>query len=733
MSKPAFQNEALRFVIYAGFTFLFLLHFPGIAHAQTTSTAPVVGQPEWSQFLFGPGGITGANNIMSGIETGIVSAIKTAGASLGTAAKAIFSALAVLGFAWTFGQLAMRRSDLGEILAELVRYIVVTGLFFYLLTNMQSIADAIITTVNAASGTSGTGGANSPDTVFGQGLTYFKTGIIQNGIINGVYTTYQTCFKEHHVGIFGDVDSAVHCDVPALGISALMLLLGALVVVIYLMIAIDILILRISFWAVTYIGLILLGFGGQGSVRDIAVKYLRTVGSHGMSLLAIQVIAGAGLQVFTANTAATPNGAVTLNIVGQLFEIIVIYLLAHKIPYIIGGMVAGDAGGHSAGVGAGAIGYAAEAGVAAGLMMASGGGSLAGGAAGGGRPGGSDGPLGPASSIGGGDGAGLGGGGAGGGGFMDPEGSGGGGSVGGVATSGSDTPLGEALGSDADGDDSANDGTAGAEPGATGGPAAGAVAEDASSTDGGRREGGSEVGGSGPGSSSQSGGASGAGRSSGGGSTAGSVVAAAAAGGALAGVGRAVAASSQAVKHVSALGTGQHGGFGAQSAGYSAQSGVGRGSASQSAASRAAPSAAGETASGSIGGSSGNGSSAGVAGAPRASSPSAAATPQGAADAYPAASRGGAEGGSTGFGPDLTGSAAESGSTAPAAGTIEAEDVSPSSSATPGLGPAPGTEAADIRRGSQEQADDIAQGPPESPPAPFGATQRPVRRSTSDE
>ena len=58
-----------------------------------------------------------------------------------------------------------------------------------------------------------------------------------------------------------------------------MLILGALVVVVYLMIAIDILILRISFWAVTYIGLILLGFGAQGSVRDIAIKYLRTVGS----------------------------------------------------------------------------------------------------------------------------------------------------------------------------------------------------------------------------------------------------------------------------------------------------------------------------------------------------------------------------------------------------------------------------------------------------------------------
>ena len=558
MAKSAPRPIPAWFICGVGVLAACLGAYVTSAHAQPTS--PVA--PEWSQYLFGQGGITGASNIMSGIENGLISALQATGSGLTSAAKAIFGALALVGFAWTFGQLAMRRTDLGEIFAELTRYIVITGLFFFFVNNMGTIANAIIQTVNNLAGGNGTGGGNSPDVVFGKGLTYFNTNIIQQGIQNGIYNTYQQCVAQHSAGIFGQITVAIQCDVPALGIAALMLLLGALVVVVYLMIAIDILILRISFWAVTYIGMILLGFGAQGSVRDIAIKYLRTVGSHGMSLLAIQLIVGAGLQVFSANQYTQGGSTYTLNIIGQFFEIVILYLLAHKVPYMIGAMVGGDSGGHSAGVGARAVGYAAEAGVAAGLAAATGGAVLAGagGAGAAGIAGGAEGPLGAAASIGG-PAAGAGSGAAGGA-FME-AGTGAEAASGGGASSGLGTPLGEALGNDGDGEDGGDTGAGGAGPGTPGGPTEEGGAEEAGPADDSGPEGGGGVGGAGPGSPNVPGGAGGAARPAGGGATAGRLLAAAAAGGALAGVGRTLATSSRAAGHVAALGTGQHPGFGA--------------------------------------------------------------------------------------------------------------------------------------------------------------------------
>ena len=643
------------------------------AYAQATN--PVA--PEWSQYLFGQGGITGASNIMSTIEQGLISALQATGSTLASAAKAIFGALALAGFAWTFGQLAMRRTDLGEIFAELTRYLVVTGLFYFFLNNMGSIANAIIQTVNEVAGGNGTGGGNSPDTVFGKGLNYFSQNIIQNGIVNGVFHTYQQCVPEHNVGLFGPVTVAVQCDVPALGISALMLILGALVVVVYLMIAIDILILRISFWAVTYIGLILLGFGAQGSVRDIATKYLRTVGSHGMSLLAIQLIVGAGLQVFNANQYTQTGATYTLNIIGQFFEIIILYLLAHKIPYIIGAMIGGDAGSHAAGVGARAVGYAAEAGVAAGLAMAVGGAGLASGGGGGGRAGapgtaagGAEGPLGAAASIGG---AGAGTGGAP---FTGATADAGEVAGAGGPSSGLATPLGEALGNDSDGEDAGQSGAAGAEPGAAGGATEEDGREEAPATDSGGNEGSGGMGGQGPDASGGSGGATGSGRAAGGGSTAGRILTAAAAGSALAGVGRAITTTSRAAGHVAALGTGQHPGFGAPGGG------LGGAGVQQAAGPDGTPPATQDRGQESFSASSEDGPGYG------AESPGAAgiSRPSDVTEPAPAPSPTALDTSVTDF------------------------DASPVPPATAAAAPRPGTEAADLAEGSRAEATDIAEG-----------------------
>ena len=51
------------------------------------------------------------------------------------AATNLFWILALISLSWTLISMAIKQADLMEIVAELCRYIMVTGLFFWLLTN----------------------------------------------------------------------------------------------------------------------------------------------------------------------------------------------------------------------------------------------------------------------------------------------------------------------------------------------------------------------------------------------------------------------------------------------------------------------------------------------------------------------------------------------------------------------------------------------------------------------
>jgi len=59
-------------------------------------------------------------------------------------ATTIFWILVVISLVWTFGMLALRRADIGEFIAEAVRFIMFTGFYFWILTNGTTFAKQII-------------------------------------------------------------------------------------------------------------------------------------------------------------------------------------------------------------------------------------------------------------------------------------------------------------------------------------------------------------------------------------------------------------------------------------------------------------------------------------------------------------------------------------------------------------------------------------------------------------
>src|SRR5690554_1578737 len=60
------------------------------------------------------------------------------------AASWLFWTLVVISMVWTFGMMALRKADIGEFFAELVRFTIFTGFFWWLLLNGPGFAMDII-------------------------------------------------------------------------------------------------------------------------------------------------------------------------------------------------------------------------------------------------------------------------------------------------------------------------------------------------------------------------------------------------------------------------------------------------------------------------------------------------------------------------------------------------------------------------------------------------------------
>ena len=63
------------------------------------------------------------------------------------AATTLFWILATISLSWTCISMAIKRAEMGEFFAELCRFIMFTGLFFWLLTNGPAFANDVITSL----------------------------------------------------------------------------------------------------------------------------------------------------------------------------------------------------------------------------------------------------------------------------------------------------------------------------------------------------------------------------------------------------------------------------------------------------------------------------------------------------------------------------------------------------------------------------------------------------------
>jgi len=260
---------------------------------------------------------------MSGVVDTILGKYQNAGqawvGALTNAATSMFWILATISLSWTCISMAIKRAELMEICAELCRFIMFTGLFFWLLTHGPEFGNDIINSLRTVGGdAAGTGKAIYPAQLINLGMQVFQ-------------------------------NTVQHMNFLEPGTLVVPVIIALIILIVCALVAVNMILLLCAAWVVLYAGIIFLGFGGCRWTSDMAINYYRTVLGVGVSLMTMQLIIGLGINflqnLFTA-TGQTPD-APTLAIL--MVACIILAVIAHRLPQMVAGMVVG--GGHNGAVG----------------------------------------------------------------------------------------------------------------------------------------------------------------------------------------------------------------------------------------------------------------------------------------------------------------------------------------------------------------------------------------------
>ncbi|KTD03998.1 conjugal transfer protein trbL [Legionella geestiana] len=250
-------------------------------------------------------------------------------------ARYLFWSLALISMVWTYGLMALRQADIQEFLAETVRFFVVVGFFYWLLDNGPAIATAIMDSMRKlAANASGIDAHVSPSDIVDVGFDIVSKAIDNSSIWSPAATT---------VG----------------------LIVAGLILVVLALVSINMLIVLITAWILTYGGIILLGFGGGRWTQDIAIQYYKTVLGIALQAFAMILIIGIGKSFVDQYYAAMAKDILLKEMFVMLVVAILLLVLVNKIPPVLSGIVSGGGSGGGGGLGLGsALGAAGIAGAA---------------------------------------------------------------------------------------------------------------------------------------------------------------------------------------------------------------------------------------------------------------------------------------------------------------------------------------------------------------------------------
>ncbi|EBZ8211404.1 P-type conjugative transfer protein TrbL [Salmonella enterica subsp. enterica serovar Zanzibar] len=271
----------------------------------------------------------------SGSFTGLLDLVKNSAAQwdgkLRGYAQTLFWLLASIQFVWTFMPLVFRQADFGEIVGELIRFILVIGFFYALLLFSAEWADKVVDSFRTAGATAA-----------GLGDTQIRPGDIFGTAIELANT-------------IGDVETWNPLTATMVALAGLLVLLCFAFIAAFMGLTI------IESYVVINASVLFMGFGASQWTREYALAIVRYAVSVGAKLFVLTLIVG--LIVDSAKTwqaAYNHDDASMWTMVGLA---LVCAYLAKTIPELVAGMISGTSMGGGSAIGgmaaAGAAGAAA--------------------------------------------------------------------------------------------------------------------------------------------------------------------------------------------------------------------------------------------------------------------------------------------------------------------------------------------------------------------------------------
>ncbi|RMN64266.1 P-type conjugative transfer protein TrbL [Pseudomonas savastanoi] len=266
----------------------------------------------------------------------------------------LFWLLASIQFIWTFMPLVMKQADFGEIVGELLRFVLVIGFFLAVMKYSVEWSTAIVDSFrDAAASASGLGRALEPGDMLAVALDFGRT------MVEGI-------------SVFS----------PAKGL--LIAVCAILVLACFAFIAAFMFVTLVESYVIINASVLFFGFGGSQWTRDFAIAPMRFTVAIGAKLFVLTLIVSLIVQSAKQWLAAYTNDEASLMTMVGLA--LVCCYLTKTIPDLIGGMISGTSMGGGSAIGgmavAGAAGAAAAAAPAAALGAAGTGSAAGAGAAG---------------------------------------------------------------------------------------------------------------------------------------------------------------------------------------------------------------------------------------------------------------------------------------------------------------------------------------------------------------
>ncbi len=235
-----------------------------------------------------------------------------------TAANWLFWTLATISLTWTMAMMVFRHADFGELFAELVRFVVLTGIFWWLLSSGGG-PDGLIHSILDSMKILGERAAND-----GGGPGLRPAALLRSG-----YEVFFEVSRQSGENSWTDADKIVG------------LMLATLILVLVALAAVSMMVIQVMFWVLAFGGLFLLGFGGARWTSGMAVNYYKHVLAVGMAYFTMLLLAGTG-EIFLREYSNGVVGAVTLpNLAIMLVAAIVLLALLVRIPALVSGIVLG--------------------------------------------------------------------------------------------------------------------------------------------------------------------------------------------------------------------------------------------------------------------------------------------------------------------------------------------------------------------------------------------------------